>query len=85
MSYSLTCSVAETGQLHPSITYQWYKDGERLLNKSSSVLPFESLTFCDAGNYSCGGSLQETTFRDHQQLEIKFTSMLIYIIWLASY
>ena len=75
--YSLTCSAAGTGQLHPSLLYQWYKDGKELINETSSVLYFDSLTFCDAGNYSCNPSLTEFTLLDRQQFELRFSSMVI--------
>lgn len=77
MQYSLTCSAAGGGQLHPSLTYQWYKDGRELISETSSVLFFESLTFCDAGNYSCSPYVSEEIQLGRQQFELKFSSMQI--------
>ena len=77
MQYSLTCSAAGSGQLHPSLTYQWYKDGTELINETSSVLFFESLTFCDVGNYSCSPSLSDVTLLGRQEFELKFSSMQV--------
>lgn len=71
MQYSLTCSAGGPGQLHPSITYQWYKDGIELSNKTSSELSFDVLSICDAGNYSCHTSVTGSTLHE---FELSFSS-----------
>ena len=56
--YSLTCGVTGTGNLNPSITYQWTKNNgtqtQIQVGADPKVLSFsQSLRLSDAGRYTC--------------------------------
>ena len=51
--YSLTCGVTGTGNLSPSITYQWTKIDGTQTTQVEAVLSFSPLRLSDAGQYTC--------------------------------
>ena len=52
--YSLTCNVTGAERLTDSTTnYQWFKNGEVLSGQTMETLSFTSLSFSDAGGYTC--------------------------------
>ena len=52
--YSLTCTVTGAeGLTGSTITYQWLKDGVLMSGQTMETLSFTSLTFPDAGRYTC--------------------------------
>ena len=48
--YNLTCNVSESANV---TSYQWKKDGQKILNKTGVILLFPSLLLSDAGEYTC--------------------------------
>ena len=52
--YYLICAVTGAESLIGSnITYQWFKDGSLVSGQTMDSLSFTSLTFSDAGGYTC--------------------------------
>ena len=52
--YSLNCTVTGAEGLTDSTTnYQWYKNGEVVSDQTVETLSFTSLSFSDAGGYTC--------------------------------
>ena len=55
-NYQLTCSVSGTGNLNPTISYQWAKNsgsGRTQVGTDSHVLSFTPLQLSDAASYVC--------------------------------
>ena len=52
-SYVLTCRVFGAENLHPTITYQWMKNGGQIVGTNFSTLSFTPVRLSDAANYSC--------------------------------
>ena len=52
--YSLTCTVTGAEKLTGStIAYQWFKDGVMVSGQTMETFSFTSLSFSDAGHYTC--------------------------------
>ena len=52
--YSLTCTVTGAERLTDAmLTYQWLKNGVVVSGQTMATLSFSSLTFSDAGSYTC--------------------------------
>ena len=52
--YSLICTVTGAEDFPVStITYQWFKNGGVVLGQTMDTLSFTSLTFSNAGRYTC--------------------------------
>ena len=52
--YSLTCTATGAEKLTDSnTTYQWFKDGEEVSGEMTETLTSTSLSFSDAGEYTC--------------------------------
>ena len=61
--YSLTCGIIGTGNLSPSMTYQWTKnDGTQTIQVGADprVLSFSPLRLSDAGRYTCQATVTST-------------------------
>ena len=59
--YSLTCSVTGTERLTDSTTnYQWFKNGEVVSGETMEILSFSSLSFSDAGEYTCQATVMSS-------------------------
>ena len=59
--YSLTCTVTGAERLTGStITYQWFKDGVVVSGQTMETLSFTSLTFSDAGGYTCEATVMSS-------------------------
>ena len=59
--YSLTCAVTGAERLTGStITYQWFKDGVMVSGQAMETLSFTSLTFSDAGGYTCEATVMSS-------------------------
>ena len=63
--YSLTCAVTGAERLTGStITYQWFKDGVMVSDQTMEILFFASLTFSDAGGYTCEATVMSSLLSD---------------------
>ena len=52
--YSLTCTVTGAERLTDTITnYKWFKNCEVMSGQTMETLSFTSLSFSDAGGYTC--------------------------------
>ena len=59
--YSLTCTVTGAERLTGStITYQWFKNGVVVSGQTMETLSFTSLTFSDAGGYTCEATVMSS-------------------------
>ena len=62
--YSLTCGVTGTGNLNPSVSYQWTKNNgtqtQIQVGADPKVLTFSPLRPSDAGRYTCQGTVNST-------------------------
>ena len=59
--YSLTCTVTGAERLTGStITYKWFKDGAVVSNQTMHTLSFPSLSFSDAGDYTCQATVMSS-------------------------
>ena len=55
-NYQLTCSISGTGNLNPTISYQWIKNsgsGQTQVGTSLSTLSFTPMRLSDAASYVC--------------------------------
>ena len=65
--YSLTCTVTLPERLTDAgamVTYQWLKNGAVVSGKMMATLSFSSLTFSDAGSYTCQASVTSSLLSD---------------------
>ena len=58
-NYTLTCQV--TGGRTAISTYQWFKNGSLLVNRTSATLSFSPLRESDSGVYTCEGTSTNTS------------------------
>ena len=73
--YSLTCSaVTEAEKLTDPVTYQWFKNGEVVSNQTMATLSFPSLTFSDAGRYTCQVTVDGITFNSSAAKNLTLSS-----------
>ncbi len=72
-SFSLTCSLTGGASLHPTLSYQWTREGGSLMT-STATLNFDTLYLSDADQYSCQVILTSS------QLEGEHTVAAHYII-----
>ena len=63
--YSLTCTVTGAERLMDAgatVTYQWLKNYTVVLGQTMATLSFSSLTFSDAGRYTCRATVTSSLF-----------------------
>ena len=84
-SYTLTCRVYGTDS--PITAYQWMKDGIQLANEMQATLSFSSIMLSDAGQYTCGVTVEGTKYTTVEEITITSNNcrsiasiQLIYII-----
>ena len=59
--YSLTCTVTGAeGLTGSTITYRWFNDGGVVSGQTMETLSFTSLTFSDAGRYTCEATVMSS-------------------------
>ena len=59
--YSLSCTVSGAGMLTgATITYQWFKDGVVMSGQTMETLSFTSLSYSDAGGYTCQATVMSS-------------------------
>ena len=59
--YSLNCTVTGAEGLTDSTTnYQWFKNGEVVSGQIMETLSFASLSFSDAGGYTCQATVMSS-------------------------
>ena len=82
--YSLTCTVTGAERLtDTAITYQWFKDGVIVSDQSMETLSFPTLSFSDAGGYTCQSTVMSsllsgpitTNSSDHIGVSLTCTSL----------
>ena len=57
-TYSLTCTVTGAeGLTGSTTTYQWFKDGVMVSGQTMETFSFTSLSFSDAGGYTCQATI----------------------------
>ena len=60
--FSLTCQVSGTGNLNsPTLTYQWWQNGEVVSGQLRDNLSLPPLTLSDAGEYNCSVSVSSSS------------------------
>ena len=65
--YSLTCTVIGAERLTDvgaMVTYQWHKNGAVVSDQTMATLSFSSLTFSDAGGYTCQATVISSLLSD---------------------
>ena len=65
-SYALTCSVSGASVT----TYQWKKDGSVIQSETTEMLSFSPLRLSDAGQYTCGVTVNSMTHTDDMSINI---------------
>ena len=64
--YSLTCTLTGAERLTDSTTnYQWFKNGEVVSSQTMETLSFSSLSFSDAGGYTCQVTVMSNLLSGH--------------------
>ena len=59
--YSLTCTVTGTERLTDSTrNYQWFKNGKVMSGETMDILSLSSLSFSDAGGYTCQATVMSS-------------------------
>ena len=78
--YSLTCTVTGAEGLTDSTTnYQWFKNGEVVSGQTMETLSFTSLSFSDAGGYTCQATVMSNllsgpiTMNSTNTVEVRLT------------
>ena len=66
-SYTLTCSVSGASVT----TYQWRKDGSVIQGETTEMLSFSPLRLSDAGQYTCGVTVNSMTHTDDMGINIR--------------
>ena len=87
--YSLTCTVIGAERLTGStITYQWFKNDVMVSSEIMKTLSFTSLSFSDAGGYTCEATVTSTllmapiTNTSDSSVDITLTcKLLFFYMW----
>ena len=59
--YSLTCTVTGAeGLTNSTVTYQWFRNGGLATGQRMKTLSFTSLTYSDAGRYTCEATIMSS-------------------------
>jgi hypothetical protein len=63
--YSLTCAITGAeGLTDTMVTYQWRKNGGVVSDQTMATLSFSSLSFSDAGSYTCQATVTSSLLSD---------------------
>jgi hypothetical protein len=60
---TLTCGVSGAGNLNPSTTYRWTRNGGGEVG-SSRIFTISSAGLSDAGNYTCSATVNSNLLRN---------------------